>query len=208
MFEAKLSDGYIFKKIIDSIKDIVDVANIHVTKNGLEMQAMDGSHVALVSLKLSKEGFDSFRCDKDQILGINVKDFSKFMKFVEPNDSILLRAKQNANSLYVESISSKNQNKVEFDYRLQNIDEENLSVPEQQYESCITINSNLFSKHCRDLRALDDTVKIEVKEDKVLLSVEASNGNLNILLNDSASQNSIDDDRQNALKVQVANPNV
>ena len=208
MFEAKLSDGYIFKKIIDSIKDIVDLANIHVTKNGLEMQAMDGSHVALVSLKLSKEGFDSFRCDKDQILGINVKDFSKFMKFVEPNDSILLRAKQNANSLYVESISSKNQNKVEFDYRLQNIDEENLSVPEQQYESCITINSNLFSKHCRDLRALDDTVKIEVREDKVLLSVEASNGNLNILLNDSASQNSIDDDRQNALKVQVANPNV
>ena len=82
------------------------------------------------------------------------------------------------------------------------MDEENLSVPEQQYDSCITINSNLFSKHCRDLRALDDTVKIEVKEEKVLLSVDASNGNLSILLNDSASQNNtIDDDRQNALKV-------
>ena len=37
MFEAKLSDGYIFKKIIDSIKDIVDTANIHISKNGLEM---------------------------------------------------------------------------------------------------------------------------------------------------------------------------
>jgi proliferating cell nuclear antigen len=118
MFEAKLSDGYIFKKIIDSIKDIVDTANIHISKNGLEMQAMDGSHVALVSLKLSKEGFDSFKCDKDQVLGINVKDFSKFMKFVEPNDSILLRAKQNATTLYVESVSHKNQNKVEFEYRL------------------------------------------------------------------------------------------
>ena len=79
---------------------------------------MDGSHVALVSLKLSKEGFDNFRCDKDQVLGINVKDFSKFMKFVEPNDSILLRAKQNATNLYVESVSHKNQNKVEFEYRL------------------------------------------------------------------------------------------
>jgi proliferating cell nuclear antigen len=209
MFEAKLSDGFIFKKIIDSIKDIVDVANIHISKNGIEMQAMDGSHVALVSLKLSKEGFDSFKCTKDQVLGINVKDFSKFIKFVEQNDSLLLRAKPNATTLYVESVSAKNQNKVEFEYRLQQLDEENLSVPEQQYDSCITINSNLFTKHCRDLRALDDTVKIEVKEDKVLLSVEASNGTLSILLNDSASQNSaIDDDRQNALKVQVSNPNI
>jgi len=37
MFEAKLSDGFIFKKIIDSIKDIVDTANIHISKNGIEM---------------------------------------------------------------------------------------------------------------------------------------------------------------------------
>jgi proliferating cell nuclear antigen len=54
---------------------------------------MDSSHVALVSLNLTKEGFDKYRCDKDQVLGINIKEFAKFMKFVEANDSILLRAK-------------------------------------------------------------------------------------------------------------------
>jgi proliferating cell nuclear antigen len=57
------------------------------------MQAMDSSHVALVALNLSKEGFDKYRCDKDQVLGIDIKEFSKFMKFIEANDSILLRAK-------------------------------------------------------------------------------------------------------------------
>lgn len=31
MFEAKLNDGFIFKKIIESIKDIVDSANIQVS---------------------------------------------------------------------------------------------------------------------------------------------------------------------------------
>jgi hypothetical protein len=35
MFEAYLNDGYIFKKIIDSIKDVVDSANLYVTKDGL-----------------------------------------------------------------------------------------------------------------------------------------------------------------------------
>lgn len=108
MFEAKLTDGYIFKKIIESIKEVVEEANLYISKEGVIMRAMDSSHVALVCLNLSKEGFESYRCDKDQVIGINIKDFSKFMKFVEPNDTLLMRAKQNATTLYVESVSHKN----------------------------------------------------------------------------------------------------
>jgi len=64
MFEAKLSEGGIFKKIIDSIKDLVKDVNLEVSPTGLSMQAMDSSHVALVSMNLTMEGFDTFRSDK------------------------------------------------------------------------------------------------------------------------------------------------
>jgi proliferating cell nuclear antigen len=33
---------------------------------------MDGSHVALVSMNLDKEGFDFFKVDKDMVLGLNI----------------------------------------------------------------------------------------------------------------------------------------
>ena len=33
---------------------------------------MDNSHVALVSLKLLAEQFDSYRCDRNMPLGVNV----------------------------------------------------------------------------------------------------------------------------------------
>ncbi len=33
---------------------------------------MDGSHVALVSLNLSMEGFETYRADTSMVLGINV----------------------------------------------------------------------------------------------------------------------------------------
>jgi hypothetical protein len=36
------------------------------------LQAMDNSHVALVSLKLLAEQFDSYRCDRNMPLGVNV----------------------------------------------------------------------------------------------------------------------------------------
>ena len=34
MFEAKLTEGLIFKKIVDSIKDIVTDANIDISPSG------------------------------------------------------------------------------------------------------------------------------------------------------------------------------
>jgi proliferating cell nuclear antigen len=50
VFEAKLTEGQILKKIVDSIKDLVTDVNIDATPTGISLQAMDSSHVALVNL--------------------------------------------------------------------------------------------------------------------------------------------------------------
>jgi len=50
MFEAKLTDGTVLKRIVEAIKDLVTEVNIDVTPTGLSLQAMDSSHVALVNL--------------------------------------------------------------------------------------------------------------------------------------------------------------
>ena len=57
MFEAKLAEGHVFKKIIDSLKDLVKSVNFDANNTGLSMQAMDSSHVALVSFFLHESGF-------------------------------------------------------------------------------------------------------------------------------------------------------
>jgi len=57
MFSAKLQEGIILKKIVEAIKDLVKNVNIDANSSGLSMQAMDSSHVALVSLQLKEVGF-------------------------------------------------------------------------------------------------------------------------------------------------------
>ena len=61
MFEARLTQGALFKKIMDAIRELVKEANIDCSESGLSMQAMDSSHVALVALMLRNDGFDH-RC--------------------------------------------------------------------------------------------------------------------------------------------------
>lgn len=82
MFEATLQECSIFKRIVESIKDLVNDVNIETNATGtliyadfvkewigISLQAMDSSHVALVSLNLQAEGFQSYRSDKPLTLG-------------------------------------------------------------------------------------------------------------------------------------------
>jgi len=53
-----LTEGHTLKKIVEAIKDLVTDVNLDVSPQGISLQAMDTSHVALVSLFLSMEGFE------------------------------------------------------------------------------------------------------------------------------------------------------
>lgn len=72
MFQARLEQGIVLKKIVEAIKELVTSVNIDVSSAGLSIQAMDSSHVALVALTLSEAGFAQFRALKDMTLGLNI----------------------------------------------------------------------------------------------------------------------------------------
>lgn len=101
MFCAKLKEGNLLKKLIESIKELVTDINLDVSPSGISLQAMDSSHVALVTLSLHYEGFAEYRCDKQMTLGLNIANFSKIMKCGGNDDSIVLRAEEDPSSLQV-----------------------------------------------------------------------------------------------------------
>ena len=53
---------------------------------------MDSSHVALVSLNLSMEGFETYRADTNQVIGVSISNLAKVMKLADPTDNITLQA--------------------------------------------------------------------------------------------------------------------
>ena len=64
MFEARLVQGNLLKKVLESLKDLLNEATWDCDDSGIQLQAMDNSHVALVSVSLRSDGFDKFRCDR------------------------------------------------------------------------------------------------------------------------------------------------
>jgi len=120
MLEAKLSEAGTLKKLLDgvldaslsiqtrflgltqfstAIKELVTDANFECNEEGIVLQAMDNSHVALVSVKFSAPAFKRYRCDRPMPLGVNLTSLTKVLKCAKDDDICTLKAADEADVL-------------------------------------------------------------------------------------------------------------
>ena len=92
MLEARIAQGSLLKKLIEAVKDLVTEANFDCTSEGIQVQAMDSSHVSLVGILLKADGFEHYRCDKSVSLGMNLASLSKILKCAGNDDVITMKA--------------------------------------------------------------------------------------------------------------------
>ncbi|ORY27996.1 proliferating cell nuclear antigen, N-terminal domain-domain-containing protein [Naematelia encephala] len=188
MLEARLKQASVLKKLLDAIKELVTDGNLDCTDEGIALQAMDNSHVALVSLKLVAEQFESYRCDRNMPLGVNLTSLTKILKCAKDNDVVTLKAADDADSLGLVFESPKEDRVGEYEMKLMDIDQEHLGIPDTNYDATITMSSSEFQRICRDLAALGESVKIEASKEGVRFSSEGEVGNGSVLLKQSAGQ--------------------
>ena len=91
MLELRLVQGSLLKKVLESIKDLVNDANFDFSSSGFSLQSMDSSHVALVALLLKSEGFEHYRCDRNTSMGMNLGNMSKMLKCAGNDDIITIK---------------------------------------------------------------------------------------------------------------------
>merc|ERR1711912_64178 len=123
---------------------------------GLQVQSMDSSHVALVSLLLRESAFTDFKCDRATSLGMNVDSLGKIFKMCGPTDYLELKLMQ--------------------------IESEHMEIPEQQYKVVAKMPSAEFLKVCRDLKEFGETMQIQASKDGIRFSVQGDVGTGNVVL--------------------------
>ena len=62
------------------LQDLCKDVNFDCSEKGIEVQCMDSSHVALVSLLLRECAFSEFKCDRAVSLGMNIDSLTKILK--------------------------------------------------------------------------------------------------------------------------------
>jgi len=187
MFEARLAQGQILKKIMDSIKDLVDSANFDCSSTGISLQAMDSSHVSLVTLLLRDDGFEHYRCDRNISLGIPIEQLCKILKCAGNEDVITMKAKDSGDSVTFMFESPKQTRISHFSLKLMDIDSEHLGIPDTEYKCIVKMSSSAFQKICKEIAIIGDTVSISASKEGVKFSVSGESGTGSIICKQDSS---------------------
>merc|ERR1711896_37646 len=178
----------LLKKVVDAMKDLCKDVNFDCSEKGLQVQSMDSSHVALVSLLLRESAFSEFKCDRATSLGMNVDSLGKIFKMCGPTDSLKLRYQNEADTVNFQCESGEDDRIADFELKLMQIESEHMEIPEQQYKVVAKMPSAEFLKVCRDLKEFGETMQIQASKEGIRFSVQGDVGTGNVMMKPRESE--------------------
>ena len=78
MFEIRIRKGVLLKNLMFAIKDVFESVKWFCSSDGISLYAMDVCNVSVLRLRLNKDAFDKYRCDRDLSFAMKTSRYSPF----------------------------------------------------------------------------------------------------------------------------------
>lgn len=178
------------QKLIECMKDILTDVNWEFDSSGIKVMCMDGSHVCLINMKLDSENFEYFYCPNRVKIGISMGNFAKLIKNVGNNDAIEMHIKTedpNALTIMVDNMD-KNISTV-VNLKLLDIDDAEITIPDTQPDTVITMSSQELQKFFRDLLIVSDILNVEACSEHLKLSCKGDFADKCVIIKGTSIEN-------------------
>jgi len=162
VLEIQTIQSNVIKILCDVLKETLNDVNFIFDNSGMKVMAMDGSHVALVHMKLHASSFEYFKCTEPKLhVGLNMSNLYKLIKTVTNMDTITFFIDSVHRHEFGIKIENADKNSyTTFNLKMLDIDEQEIRIPDIQLDSVITMPSNDFQRMCRDMNNIADHILI------------------------------------------------
>jgi proliferating cell nuclear antigen len=188
-----LADPTYLKDSISVISDLVNEARFRISKNGVEMIAMDPANVAMVVYKLLSSAFTEYDVPKDLEIAINLANLKQVLRRAKANDILTLQVADD-NKLH---ITLKSNTVRTFSLPIIDIEEKEQRVPNLQFPVTVTTSSNVLNEAIEDADIVAESVSFAAEPQKFSVSaegdlskahVEIANGNETKIVSESQAK--------------------
>ena len=163
-----LSDSTYLKDSITVISELVHEARFKLTKEGIELIAMDPANVAMVVYKLLSSAFTEYEIDKETEIAINLANFKQILRRAKANDILSLELTSD-NKL---KITLKGKSVRTFSLPLIDIEESEQKVPNLSFPVIINTASHVLNDAIDDADIVAESVTFSAEPDKMMVSAE------------------------------------
>ncbi len=163
-----LADPTLLKDSISVISDLVNEARFKITRDGLELIAMDPANVAMVIFKLLSSSFTEYDVEKEQEIAINLANFKQILRRVGASDILTLELSTENKLL----IQLKGGTTRTFSLPLIEIEEKEQRVPNLTFPIVIGTHSSVLNDAIADVDIVAESVTFAAEPDKLTISAE------------------------------------
>merc|ERR1719220_3143272 len=131
-------------------------------------------------MMLKCDHFEVYRCDESFSMGLNMANLHKIFGAFNAGSLNIQCEESDSDTVKFTFEDDKNSKKQCYELRLMDLDNEQLGIPEQDYEATFTMPSAEFTKIVKDLLVMGESVTICVTKGEVMFKAEGDVGKADI----------------------------
>jgi len=163
-----LAEPRYIKEPIAIISDLVNEARFKVTKDAIELVAMDPANVAMIIFKLLGSTFTEYDVKKDIEIAINLSNLKQIMRRAKPNDMITLEMDP-SNKLRIEL---RGENVRTFNLPIIELEEKEQKIPDLKFAANVRIPSAMLNEAIEDADVVAESVTFQAEPKKFTINAE------------------------------------
>lgn len=163
-----LAEPKYLKESLSIVADLVTEARIKLTKDSLEIIAMDPANVAMVIFKLLSSAFTEYSVEEDKEIGLNLANLKQMLRRVNPTDALTLEVEENKLNIQIQGKNARRQ----FSLPILDIEDKSQKVPELSFPADIKTRSAILSEAIEDADIVAESVGFGLEEQKFMISAE------------------------------------
>ncbi len=166
MLNARIKSDRL-KDIVEILSALVQETKLNLTPQGISTRAVDPANVAMVSVDLAKDAFDSFEATDGEI-GIDIAKLRGIMEMANTDDVIKLELDEKGQKLVVEMRG--------ISYTLSLLDPSGIrkepKIPELNLPAHITLKGDDLKRAVKAAEKISDYMSLGVKENVFFMEAD------------------------------------
>ena len=177
-----LADPALLKDSISVISDLVSEARFKVSRDGLELTAMDPANVAMVVFKLLSSSFTEYELAENKDICVNLASLKQVLKRAGASDFVVLELEENKLKIQLRGSSTRT-----FSLPLIDLEDREQRVPNLEFPISINTQSSVFNDAIADADIVAESITLTADADKVNVIAEGDLSKANIEIKPSES---------------------
>jgi proliferating cell nuclear antigen len=162
-----LADSKVFKDSVSIISDLVTEARFKITKDSIDLIAMDPANVAMVIFKLFASSFTEYEVQQEQKIALNLDNLKKVLRRAGPNDILTMELQDSKFKIILKSNTTRT-----FFLPIIELEERDQKIPDLNFQVTISTSTDILNEAIEDVDIVAESVSLIAEKDKFIVAAE------------------------------------